>query len=61
MSKFAEIENLKQRITEQRNFLVLEQEQLRKADYSDTLQNAKYKDEKLFRFSKILRSITTAD
>ena len=58
MGKFAEIEKLKKdKITPQMNFLKGEITQLLDSDYSDTIQNAKYKDEKLFRLRKRVRRL----
>ena len=52
MSKIKDISKLQNKISLYTNFLNGEITQLINADYSDTIENAKYKDEKIFRFRK---------
>jgi len=50
--RYDEIETFKHRITAQMNYIKGEITQLIHADYSDTIQNAKFKEERLFKFRK---------
>ena len=50
-------ETLKQKITDQRNFLVSEHSQLLRCEDYTTILEVVYKEDKLFRFSKRIRRL----